>query len=68
MTREQARHCLSHSISVEDRHDEDFKTGLVVEVVNDSYCIVHWDDADGTLEICTLRNLVVQYPERLEVA
>jgi hypothetical protein len=43
---------------VEDRNDEDFKTGTIVEIVNERFAIVHWDDDEGTLAICEIRDLV----------
>jgi hypothetical protein len=68
MTRKQAIVCMCCEIPVENKNDEDLKTGLIQEVVNDRYCIVLWDEDEGILTIDETRNLVVQYPEQLEVA
>jgi hypothetical protein len=68
MTREQAKYCLTNNLTVEDPNAEDFRTGLVIEIVNAIYCIVSWDDDEGTLTICNMRDLVVQYPKQMEVA
>ena len=68
MTREQAERCRKLMATVEDRNNEDFKTGVIDEIVNATYCIVAWDDDEGSMTICAMRNLVVQYPEQVEVA
>jgi hypothetical protein len=55
MTVDQAKQAVDEGFFVEDRYDEDFRTGRIEEVVNSTYCIVGWDD--GTLEINEIRTL-----------
>jgi hypothetical protein len=67
MTREQAVHCCKSHVTVEVPGDEALKTGFVVWVLERSdRAIVEWDDDSRV--IIALRDLVVQYPEQLEVA
>jgi hypothetical protein len=68
MTREQAIICMNRETPVEDRNDEDFKTGIIVSVSPYSdHAAVSWDTHhDGETETFTLRDLVVQYPEQME--
>jgi hypothetical protein len=64
MTHEQAIVCNMRRIPVEDRHDENFRTGQVIEVAG-AHALVMWDD--GTFDACELIDLVaVQYPKDLE--
>jgi len=55
MTIEQAKHAIDQGLNVEDRYDEDFRTGQINEVVNERFCIVTWDD--GTLGVNEIRTL-----------
>jgi len=57
MTRQHAIEFMRTKIPVEDRNDEDFKTGTIMEIVNERFAIVHWDDDEGALEICEIKNL-----------
>jgi hypothetical protein len=66
MTREQALHCSDCGLTVEVCDDENFKTGIILEVINSGYAIVQWDDPDGTEAAVALSDLVVQYPEQME--
>jgi hypothetical protein len=70
MTRKQAITCMCREIPVENKNDEDFKTGIIVGVSPYSdHAAVSWDTHhDGETETFTLRDLVMQYPEQLEVA
>jgi hypothetical protein len=68
MTREHAKHCLDHRLTVEDPNDENYRTGLIQEIVNAVYCIVLWDDSEGSMTIDKMRDLAVQYPEQLGAA
>lgn len=55
MTIDQAKHAVETGVCVEDRYDEDFRTGQINEVVNARFCIVTWDD--GTLGVSEIRVL-----------
>ena len=55
MTVDQAKHAVAEGLYVEDRYDEDFRTGQIEEVVNERFCIVVWDDETLTVnQISTL--------------
>jgi hypothetical protein len=68
MTRNQAIHCMHHSILVEDKDDEDYKTGIITSVSPyTDHAAVSWDtNHDGEIQTVELRYLVVQYPGDLE--
>jgi hypothetical protein len=68
MTREQAIICINRKIAVEDRTDEDFRTGFIycLSPYTDHAAVIYDDDNDGETETVLLRDLVVQYPEDLE--
>lgn len=55
MTVDQARQAIAEGLDVEDRYDEDFRTGRIDEIVNSQFCIVDWDD--GTMGVSEMRVL-----------
>lgn len=64
MTLDQARQCLAFGIWVEDRDDEDMKTGVIVRITA-GYAFVRWDDDEGSVTPVAFSDLMPAYEEHM---